>query len=60
MSNMTIKARLNLKIESELKDWAMDYAKKRGTNLTKLICVYLNHLREQEEHARKRDVVEQI
>lgn len=60
MRGMIEKARLNLKIESELKEWAMEYARRRGTNLTKLICVYLNHLREQEENARKRDVVEQI
>lgn len=46
---VTIKSRLNLKIDRELKDWAMEYAKRRGTDVTKLITEYFIYLREQEQ-----------
>lgn len=36
------KARLNLLLDEELKDWAADFVKKKGTNLTALIS---NHFR---------------
>lgn len=44
-----IKVRLNLKIEDGLKEWAMKYAQKRGTTVTKLITDYLGYLRKQEQ-----------
>jgi hypothetical protein len=46
----TVKARLNLKIEEDLKDWVMDFAKRNGTDVTKLITEYFIFLRRQEEN----------
>ena len=57
-SGMVLKARLNLKIDSDLKDWAKDYARRRGVDITKLLCEYLIYLREQEK--KQVDMVEQI
>lgn len=59
---VTIKSRLNLKIDRDLKDWARDYAKRRGTDVTKLITEYFIFLREQErqEELRNADYIEQI
>lgn len=58
---VTVKSRLNLKIDQELKNWAMEYAKKRGTDVTKLITEYFIFLREQEtRHSLNDDYVEQI
>jgi len=56
---ITIKSRLNLKVDKELKKWVMDYAKRRGTDVTKLITEYFIFLRDQE---RRQDVeyVDQI
>jgi hypothetical protein len=47
-SGITIKSRLNLKVDKDLKKWVMDYAKRRGTDVTKLITEYFIFLREQE------------
>lgn len=44
-----LKARLNLKIDPQLKDWARLYAEQHGTDITKLICEYLIALRKQEQ-----------
>jgi hypothetical protein len=59
---VTVKSRLNLKINQDLKDWARGYAKKRGTDVTKLITEYFIFLREQElqEELRNTDYIEQI
>lgn len=43
------KARLNLKIDPQLKDWAKLYAEQRGTDITKLICEYLLALKAHDE-----------
>ena len=48
-SGITIKSRLNLKVDKELKKWVMEYAKRRGTDVTKLITEYFIFLREQEQ-----------
>ena len=48
-SGITIKSRLNLKVDKDLKKWVMDYAKRRGTDVTKLITEYFLFLREQEQ-----------
>lgn len=47
-NGVTVKARLNLKIDQGLKDWAMDYARRRGVTVTDLITNYFAYLREQE------------
>ena len=44
------KARLNLKIDPRLKEWARNYAERRGTDITKLLCEYLIALRSQEQN----------
>jgi len=56
---VTIKARLNLKIDADLKDWAKVYAKRRGRDITTLICDYLRFLKKKEEDTQK-EIVEQI
>ena len=43
------KARLNLKIDAQLKEWAQDYATRHGVDITKLLCSYLLALRKQEQ-----------
>ena len=57
-----VRSRLNLKIDRDLKDWARDYAKRRGTDVTKLITEYFMFLRERElqEERRDADYIEQI
>jgi hypothetical protein len=56
---MLIKSRLNLKIDKDLKKWVMGYAKRRGTDVTKLITEYFIFLREQEQR-QDAEYVEQI
>lgn len=56
---VTVKARLNLKIPEDLKEWAKDYAQRHGTDVTKLICDYFRYLRE-EERKQEREYVPQI
>ena len=46
------KARLNLRLDVRLKDWAKDYAERHGTDITKLLCEYLIALRDQEQSDR--------
>lgn len=58
-NGMMVKSRLNLKIDRELKKWVMDYAKRRGTDVTKLITEYFIFLREQEQQ-QEAEYVEQI
>jgi hypothetical protein len=58
-SSVTVKARLNLKIDGDLKEWVMSYAKRSGTDVTKLITEYFIYLRKQEENQNV-DFVEQI
>jgi len=53
-----IKVRLNLKIDSELREWAVDYARRRGKTVTSLICDCLQILREEEKS--QAEFVEQI
>lgn len=54
-----VKARLNLKIDSDLKDWAVEYAGKMGMTVTDLIVNYFRFLRE-ESMREDKDLVEQI
>lgn len=58
-NTMLIKARLNLKIDRDLKRWVMGYAKRRGTDVTKLITEYFIFLREQEQR-QDAEYIEQI
>lgn len=54
-----IKARLNLKIERDLKEWAVQYVSRNSTTLTELITGYLEFIRERDTDENK-DLVEQI
>lgn len=56
---VTIKARLNLKIPEDLKEWAKDYAHRHGTDVTRMICDYFRYLRD-EEQKQEREYVDQI
>lgn len=58
-NGVTIKSRLNLKIDKDLKRWVMGYAKRRGTDVTKLITEYFIFLQEQEQR-QDAEYVEQI
>lgn len=58
-SGSRIKVRLNLKIDSDLRDWAMEYAHRHGKTVTSVICECLQHLRLAEEKTQN-EFVEQI
>lgn len=47
-NGLTVKARLNLKIPEDLKNWATKFAKDQGTTVTELIVNYFRFLREEE------------
>ena len=59
-SGITVKARLNLKIDADLKDWAMRYASRKGVTITDVICAQLGKLREAEQKKQPGDLVEQF
>lgn len=54
-----IKVRLNLKIDSDLRNWAMDYARRHGKTVTSVICECLQFVRSEEEKSTN-EFVEQI
>jgi hypothetical protein len=58
MAKVDIHARLDLKIDQDLKDWIVAYAKKKQTTVTSLVCRHFAELRAEEE--RERELVEQI
>jgi len=58
-NGLTVKARLNLKIDEDLKRWALKFAKDRGMTVTDLIVTYFLHLREEDRRA-EQEMVEQI
>jgi hypothetical protein len=43
------KARLNLMIDAELKDWAHDFASRRGKSLSGMVVEYFIDLRQEDE-----------
>lgn len=55
-----LKARLNLKIDIDLKEWAMDYARRNNTDVTRMITDHFRNLREIEQSELHEDVVDQI
>jgi antitoxin component of RelBE/YafQ-DinJ toxin-antitoxin module len=57
---LLVKARLNLKIDEDLKNWAHAYAKRSGTTVTQIICAYFRHLRQEEQKVLNEELVEQI
>ena len=58
MAKVDIHARLDLKIDQDLKDWVIAYAKRKKTTVTSLVCGYFAELRADEE--REKELVEQI
>jgi hypothetical protein len=59
-AKITVRTRLELKIETDLKLWAMGYASSKGITLTDVICDLLTKLREAEQKKQPGDIVEQF
>jgi hypothetical protein len=60
-NGVTTKSRLNLLIDSDLKEWAKDYAKRNGKSVTDMITGYFLYLRQREQDEERRDeYVEQV
>ena len=57
---VTVRSRLNLKIDNDLKDWAKEYARQRNTTVTSVICAYFAELRIKEQQEASGELVEQI
>ena len=57
---VSVKTRLNLLIDADLKEWAMEYAKRHDTTVTSLITDHFRHLRNLEESEQHEDIVDQI
>lgn len=57
---VTVKARLNLNIDSDLKDWAMEYAHRHNTTITTIICAFFRQLMDAETKSSNEELVEQI
>lgn len=55
---INIKARLNLKLDRDMKDWVMLYANRHGTTVSNLIRDYFVQLRKDAES--RTEIVEQI
>lgn len=59
-SGITVRTRVDLRIDSSLKAWATRYAKKNNKTLTDLICDLLETLRVAEQKKQPGEVVEQF
>lgn len=57
---VSVKTRLNLMIDEDLKKWAMEYAKRNNTTVTSMITDHFRHLRRLEESEQHEDIVDQI
>jgi hypothetical protein len=58
-SGFHIKVRLNLKIDSDLRDWVVEYAHRHGKTVTSVICECLQSVKIMEEKTQN-EFVEQI
>ena len=58
MAQVHIHARLDLKIDQDLKNWIVAYAKRKQTTVTSLVCGHFAELKAEEE--RLSELVEQI
>lgn len=45
-----MKARLDMRLDRNLKEWISDYAARKGTTVTNLVVDYFNYLRDKEAH----------
>ena len=59
-NGVTTKARIDMKIDADLKAWVKDYASRAGTTVTDLVRNYFIYLRQKEEEMERNDSVEQI
>lgn len=59
-NGITTKARLDMKIDSDLKDWIQDYARRTNTTVSRLVRDYFLHLQYLEEEEKNKDTVPQI
>lgn len=59
-SGITTKARLDMKIDADLKDWIQDYARRTNTTVSRLVRDYFLHLQYLEEEEKNKDMVPQI
>lgn len=59
-SGVVTKARIDMKIDPDLKFWVQDYARRMGTTVTDLIKNYFIHLRTKEQEMERMDSVRQI
>ena len=57
---VTVRARLELKIDQDLKEWAAKYASTKKKTLTDVVCEQLEKLRELEQKKQPGDLVEQF
>jgi hypothetical protein len=57
---VTTKARLDMKIDRDLKEWVQDYAKRINTSVSRLVRDYFLHLQHLEEEEKNKDTVPQI
>jgi hypothetical protein len=57
---VTTKARLNLKLDEDLLEWAKGYAKEHGTNVSTMVRDYFIYLRQQEQARVNAECVSQV
>lgn len=57
---VTVKARLNLKLDEDLKDWVQDFAERNNTSVSALVRDYFLMLRRQEELEKSAECAPQI
>jgi len=57
---VTTKARIDMKIDTDLKAWVKQYAHRKGTTVTDLVKNYFIFLREKEQEMERMDSVKQI
>ena len=58
MAKVDVHARLDLKIDQDLKEWVIAYAKRKQTTVTSLVCGHFAELKAEEE--REKELVDQI
>lgn len=57
---ITVRTRVDLRINADLKAWATEYAKRNNKTLTDLICDLLATLRVAEQKKQPGEIVEQF
>ena len=57
---VTVKARLNLKLDEDLKDWVQEFADQNGTSVSALVRDYFLALRQRVELEKNAECVDQI